>query len=86
MKKQILETNNRILPFRDLKVSVDQSCRGFFMDWRHLGNHFSYLTGCPPLDDNLKQNLRTQIGWDIYFIFISFRTSCYLVQIIWRNI
>ena len=54
------------------------------MDWRHLANHFSYLTGCPPLDENVKQNLRTQIGWNIYDKYIDNLEN--LVQIIWRNI
>ena len=35
------------------KKNVDQICRGFFEDSRHLGAHFQYMTDSPPLDQNI---------------------------------
>ena len=46
----------------------DQICRGFFLDPRHLGNHFTYLTGSPPLDQNTRENLKTFIGIFSFFV------------------
>ena len=49
------------------KKNVDQICRGFFEDSRHLGAHFQYMTDSPPLDQNIEENLKTFIGTVRYY-------------------
>ena len=36
--------------------------RGFFLDDRHLGFQFEYMTDTAPLNQNIADNLKTQIG------------------------
>lgn len=44
------------------RKNIDKTCRGFFMDPRHLASHFEYLTGSSPLDDSIEANLKTHLG------------------------
>ena len=44
------------------KTPIDLSCRGFFADPRHLSSHFEYETNSPPLEQNIRENLKTFIG------------------------
>ena len=52
----------QVLLFRSTKATLDKCCRGFMKDDRHLANHFTYTTGSPPLNDNIKANLAGHIS------------------------
>ena len=62
---------------RDSELSVIDICKGFFMDPRHLMKQFAYITEHPPLNENVKQNLKTQIGLGI-FLRVDF--ECYIFK------
>jgi len=38
---------------------IHQVCDGFFLDYRHMAHQFGYMTGAPPLTQNVKTYLRT---------------------------
>ena len=42
-------------------------CRGFFLHDGHLGGQFQYMTNTPPLNQNIEENLRIQLGTNLNF-------------------
>ena len=51
---------NRI--FRESKKAIPNTCRGFFCDYRHLENHFKFLTSTNGLTDVVERNFKQQMG------------------------
>ena len=37
--------------------------KSLFMDPRHVARQFTYITGAPPLNQEIEKNLKTFIGW-----------------------
>ena len=58
------------------KKGVKTICRGFFLNHRHLASHFTYITNAAPLNENIEQNLRKQLGKK-YDIIDNFETSVF---------
>eukprot|EP00092_Neocalanus_flemingeri_P087963 GFUD01111089.1.p1 GENE.GFUD01111089.1~~GFUD01111089.1.p1 ORF type:complete len:578 (+),score=143.83 GFUD01111089.1:34-1767(+) len=46
--------------FKSCKRSIANTCKGFFLDWRHVAAHFSYLAESSSLTGKVEQNLKTQ--------------------------
>ena len=46
---------------RKSKKGVKNICRGLFLDPRHLGNQFQYITNTAPLNDQIQKNLRNEL-------------------------
>ena len=47
---------------RDSKKAIPNICRGFFKDFRHLENHFKYLTSTNGLSAIVQDNFKQQMG------------------------
>ena len=60
---------------------MDQLCRGFFMDSRHMESHFEYLTESPPLNGNVEKYLRSFLG--VYIM--RFTDHMFHIKLIFRS-
>ena len=48
--------------FRESNKPIPHTCRGFFLDYRHLEKHFMDLSGTSGLTAVVEQNLKKQMG------------------------
>lgn len=60
---------------------MDQVCRGFFLDARHMESHFEYLTESPPLNGNVEKYLRSFLG--VYIL--RFTDNIFHMTLIFRS-
>ena len=58
----VLSILSRMVTFRDSKKKIPNTCRKFFDDYRHLENHFKYLSNTSGLVERVEKNFKLQMG------------------------